>query len=424
MKRIITNLILFLIISFITLIVILSTIGLKTNKFNNLVTKKISQGKNINLKLDTIKFKINPKELSLFLETHNPEIMYRDLLVPVTNIKVYVDFLSLFKSDLIIKKISLMSEELDIIQISKLSIFLKPSTFKSLLNNKIKEGKLISEIEIFLTDDGLIKDFIAKGTVKNLKVELLNNINFKKANLNFFADKNDILVKNIFGFLEEIKISDGDIKLNLENGIKLKSNFNSKIDVDGQVTKKYIKYFNKYPAFKGLKTLKADLNSNFSIEFDDTYKVKDYNYSFTGKLEKSKFELSNPIKNDFISEEIKNIYFSDLKMKTIFTPKSININGDGQYSFDNSNFLNINLENKIDNNIHNLKLDFDYKNKIELDLINYTKPKGLAANIFLVLEKKKNDININEFNFKEDNNFIKIQGLNYNNNKLCYQGCR
>jgi len=418
MKKIITYLILFIFISFITLIVILSSIGIETKRFNKLITEKTSQGKNINLKLETIKFKINPKKLSLFLETKNPKIIYRNLLVPVTSIKVYVDFLSLIKSDPIIKKISLMSEELDITQISKLSSIIKPSNFKTLLNNKIKDGKLISEIEIFLNDDGSIKDFIAKGTVRNLKVKLLNNIDLKKINLSFFADKNDILIKNIFGSLEEINISDGDIKLNLENGIKLKSNFNSKIDVDGQVTKKYIKYFNKYAAFKGLKTLKADLNSNFSIEFDDTYKVKDYNYSFTGKLEKSKFELSNPIKNDFISEEIKNIYFSDLKMKTIFTPKSININGDGQYSFDNSNFLNINLENKIDNNIHNLKLDFDYKNKIELDLINYTKPKGLAANIFLVLEKKKNDININEFNFKEDNNFIKIQGLNYNNNKL------
>ena len=237
MKKIATNLFLFIFLSFIILIVILCTIGIETNKFNSLITEKTSQGKNINLKLETIKFKINPKELNLFLETQNPEIMYRDLFVPVSNIKVYVDFLSLFKSDLIIKKISLTSEELDITQIKKLSTIIKPSTFKSLFDSKVKEGKLITEIEIFLNDDGLIKDFIAKGTVKNLKVELLNNINFKKANLNFFADKNDILVKNIFGFLEEIKISDGDIKLNLENGIKLNSNFNSNIDFSEKVSK-------------------------------------------------------------------------------------------------------------------------------------------------------------------------------------------
>ena len=418
MRKILVFFILFVIISFTSLILILSTIGIETNKFNKLVTEKASQDKNISLKLETIKFKINPKEFSLFLETQNPKIKYRDLLMPVNNIKVYVDFLSFFRADLIINKINLLSGELSIIQISKLSSIIKPSTFKSLLNNKIKEGKLISEIEIFLKDDGSIKDFIVKGTIRNLKVELFNNINLKKTNLSFFADKNDILIKNIFGFLEEIKISDGDIRLNLENGIKLNSNFNSKIDLSDQVTKKYIDFFKKYDVIKGLRTIKADLNNNFSIEFDNTYKVKDYNYNINGKLQKIKFELLSPIKNNFIFEEIKNIYFSDLRMKTSFKPNAIKISGDGKYSFDESNFLDINLENNFNNEILNLKLDFDYIKNIQLDLINYKKPQNSVANIFLVLKKKKDDIIINELNFKEENNSIKIQDLNFNNNTL------
>ena len=418
MKKIVTYSLLSTFISLITLIAILSTIGIETNKFNKLITEKTSEVKNINLKLETIKFKINPKDLSLFLETQNPKIIYRNLLVPASSIKVFVDFLSLIKSDLIIKKISLMTEELDIIQINKLSSIIKPSNFKNLLNNKIKEGKLISEIEIFLNNDGSIKDFIAKGTVTNLKVELLNNINLKKTNLSFFADKNDILIKNIFGFLEEINISDGDIKLNLEDGIKLNSNFNSIINLNEKAIKKYIKFFKKYDAVEGLKTFKANFNNNFSIKFDDTYKVKDYNYSISGKLEKGKFELSSQMKNNFLSGEITDIYFSDLKMKTIFTPKNIKISGEGKYSFDNSNFLDINLENNLNNDILNLKLDFDYKKNVELYLINYKKPESSVANIFLALEKKKDNININEFNLKEENNFIKIQGINLSNNKI------
>ena len=51
MKKKITNFILFLVISLITIIIILSTSGIETNKFNKLITEKISQGKNINLKL-------------------------------------------------------------------------------------------------------------------------------------------------------------------------------------------------------------------------------------------------------------------------------------------------------------------------------------------------------------------------------------
>ena len=124
MKKILTNLILFVVLSLTTLIAILSTIGIETNKFNNLIREKTSKEKNINLKLETIKFKINPKELSLFLETQNPEIMYKDLLVPVSNIKVYVDFLSLLKSDLIINFLQLYLIIFDILS------FLKPLPFE------------------------------------------------------------------------------------------------------------------------------------------------------------------------------------------------------------------------------------------------------------------------------------------------------
>ena len=107
--------------------------------------------------------------------------------------------------------------------------------------------------------------------------------------------------------------------------------------------------------------MKANFNNNFTIDFDKTYKVKDYNYSISGKIEKSNFELSKPIKNSFITEEINEIYLSNLQIKTIFSPKNFKVNGKGKYSFNNLDFSKINFENKINNNLLNLKLDFDYK---------------------------------------------------------------
>ena len=50
-------------------------------------------------------------------------------------------------------------------------------------------------------------------------------------NFNFFADQKDILIKNLFGKIDGIEINNGDIKLNLENGVKLSSNFNCKINL-------------------------------------------------------------------------------------------------------------------------------------------------------------------------------------------------
>ena len=78
MKKIVSYSFLLLLISLITVVILLSTIGIETKKFNNLISEKASQTKNINLELDTIKFKLNPKKLSLYLETQNPKITYSE----------------------------------------------------------------------------------------------------------------------------------------------------------------------------------------------------------------------------------------------------------------------------------------------------------------------------------------------------------
>ena len=60
MKKIISNLFLFIFFILILLIIVLSTKGIETNKFNSLISKKINQtNNNINLQLTTIKFKLD-----------------------------------------------------------------------------------------------------------------------------------------------------------------------------------------------------------------------------------------------------------------------------------------------------------------------------------------------------------------------------
>jgi len=418
MKKLLINLTLVSLLFFIILLTTLSTIGIKTNKFNEFIKEKTSEKGKINLELKSIKFKIDPKKLSLFLETENPNINYSDVTIPVQNLKVYVDVLSLIKTRPKIKKINLSLEELDVVQLNKLSRFIKPSNFKSFLNNKIKKGKLITEIEIFLDEDGLFKDFIAKGTIKDLQAEFLGSLNLTNTNLSFFADKNDVLLKNIFGNFEDIKINDGDIKLNLENGIKLNSNFNSKISLNKALLKKYKKFFKKNNFLSQLINLEADLNNNFYVALDKTYKLIEYNYNLSGNLKKGEFLLFEEIENEFMKEAVKKVYLSDIKFQSIFNPQSIKLNGDGKYSFNNLEFLKISLENNFINNENYLKLNFDFKNSFELDFLNYKKPKNSLSNFSVNLKKKKDYIKINELYYNEKNNSIKINDLIFENNKL------
>tara|TARA_E500000178_G_scaffold345461_1_gene395379 strand:- start:3589 stop:5760 length:2172 start_codon:yes stop_codon:yes gene_type:complete len=418
MKKIVVNFILFLFLILIAFAIILSTIGIETKKFNKIISDEAARTKNIYLELNKIKFKLDPKKLSLFLKTQNPSIIYKNISIPVQNIKVYVDFISLVKSNPKIKKANIVLDVLDVSQLNKLTNLIKPSNFKTLLNNKIQDGKLISEVEIFLNKEGSFKNFIARGNVKDLKAELINGLFLTNTNFSFFADKNDVLVKNIFGDLEDIKIEDGDIKLNFDNGVKIDSNFNSKLDLNKNNYNKYSNFLKKFTIVDNLKVLKAEFRNNFSIKFDNTYKVKDYIYNLSGNLNKGKFYLLEPIKSNFINEKIKEIYLSDFQIQTVFLPKNISIKGNGKYSFDNLDFFQINLKNNFNKDELNLKLDLDYRNSFKLDLINYEKPKNSIAQISLDLKKKKNFTKINQITFREGNNLIKVDSLDFKNDKF------
>ena len=100
MKKIISILILTAIAVLVFFTIILATSGMETERFNNIISKKISKTNSyINLKLTTIKFKLDIKEMSLFLETSEPEINYRDITIPTKKIKVYIDFASIIKTN-------------------------------------------------------------------------------------------------------------------------------------------------------------------------------------------------------------------------------------------------------------------------------------------------------------------------------------
>ena len=79
-KKIIYNFILLIFFLLIIFTTILSTTGFETNKFNKLITKKVAKTKNINLNLEKVNFKLDPKRLSLFIETHRPKINYYNIV--------------------------------------------------------------------------------------------------------------------------------------------------------------------------------------------------------------------------------------------------------------------------------------------------------------------------------------------------------
>jgi len=376
MKKIIVSLTLLIIFSLITLIIILSTIGIETNRFNSFISNKIIQNNNnIDLKLTSVNFKLDLKEISLFLETKKPQIIYRDVLIPAENIKVYIDFLPLIKSETKIRKINLVLRQLDIEQFKKISIIFKPSNFTSFLNNKIKEGQFNAKLQLYLDNDNSLENFIASGSVLNLETDIFNDINIKKTNFDFFADKTDILLKNIFSEGEFFKILDGDLKLKVSKEISLESNFKTNLKHTNQ-SKKFSNLTKNQKYAKDIINLEADLFNSLTIDFDKTYKVKNYSYQNKGNISKLVLDFKDPIDNYFLNEEIKQLSLINSKVETSWSLKKNKVNISGKYLINEDAPLSFSFKNINNKKTSNIEFNIDYKKLLKLDLINYKKSKN------------------------------------------------
>jgi hypothetical protein len=418
MRKIITILGLLFFFAFITSIIIFSTLGIETKRFNTSITKKINQiNNNIEIELTTVRFKLDVKEISLFLETVNPKIHYRETTIPVKNIKVYMDFISLIKSKPKIKKINFISNQINIKQLKKISTSAKPSNFTSFINNKVKKGKLNIEAEVYFNDQNLFDNFIARGSVSNLKAEIIKNTNLSNTSFSFFADKTDVLIKNIFSETGPVKIQDGDIKIILSPEVSLKSNFKSSLKFNNTFTN-YSSLFKDTQFIENIVNLEADLNNSFFINFDKTYKVKKYTYEGNGIIKKGNLVFEKPLNNNFLVEKINQLSISNSKFKTSLSSNKNNTIISGRYSLNKGKKLLYNLDQVINKGLLKLDLEAEYDEPIVLDFINYKKSKDIVANLSINLEKQKKNIKIKELNITEGDSLFVIEDLQFNKDKF------
>ena len=419
MKKIFFSSIIILLIILSLLCITLLTSGIKTDKFDSFLTSKINDhNKHLDLNINSIRFKLDYKEISLFLETSDPQITYRNTSIPAKKIKVYVDFLSLLSSSPDIKKINLIFYELKIDQFKNLAKTLKPSNFKSIVHNKISKGTITLSLEIFLGKDNIFENFIARGDIKGLTLNTINKINLENLNFNFFADKSDVLLKEITGNILGTEIKDGDLRVNLSNIISVESNFLSKINFKKGDKIRYKEFFKNINYFENLEIFKVDLNNNFSIKFDQTYKVKDFTFKSKGLLQNAHIKFEQPIKNFALDKNIDFINLKNSRVLINLDKKLKSINLDGLYSFDSKDYLEYKMTNEYLKNSFALDIQADLKEKINLKILNYTKKKDTKANLSFNLTKRKNDLRIKELNFSHDDTQILINGLLISNGNI------
>jgi len=413
-----TSIILFFLL--VSLIVILSTIGFETKKFNKFISDKVKENnKNISLKLEKIKFKFDIKDFNLFLETKGPELTYKNLKVPIENIKVYLDSISLIRSKSKIDKINILSKEININQLKDIILKTKPSNLNSLITNKVKNGKVIINLELYFDDNLDIDNFIARGEVKEMSGIINSDLSLKNTSFNFFADSSDILIKNVKSKMDGILIKNGNLQIKRNKEISLKSDFTTEI----KINKKNI--INYLPFIKNIKFINQEINFNanldnfLNITFDETFKVTDYAYKNKGRINRLFFKFNKSIKNSFLEKDINNLYFKDSNFNTRYASDKKNyINASGIYSIDDKNYQNYDFKNDFLNKTSNINLDFEFVQKLSIDFINYEKDHDKVAKIFLSIGKKKDLIDLKELKYTENKNLISIKKLRINKKNI------
>jgi len=421
MKKALNSFFILILLLLILIISILATTGIETNKFNQIISDKINENnKAVSIELKKIKFKIDIKNLSLFLNTDDPKLKYENQILPIKNIKVYLDFTSLFQSKPNIEKISLDSNEISVEQLKKILIKSKPSNFNSFILNNINKGIIKTNLELYLDDNFKIKNYIAKGEGYKIKVKINKNLKFENTKFNFFADQSDILVKNISSKSKGLIINDGNIQLQKNENIRIRSNFTTEINLNKTNSENYLFLLKKINYNPNHNILKAKLNHNLEFIFDKTFKVINYDYRNNGKVDELVYKLNKNFNPQIFDNEISLIKIKNSNLNFGYNSEKTNtfqISGLYQVN-DKDDFNNYKIEASFSDKSLTSDLEIEISEIFNLEIINYRKTKDKKANINLKFKKKDNDLYFDQIKYQEENNLILINDLRFLNNSF------
>ncbi len=424
MKKVISTISIIFIIFVILIISILSTVGYETNKFNNFIENKISENnKSVNLKLEKIKFKFDIKKFNLFLGTKTPSLKYKNQNISINSIKVYLDFISLITSKPKINKVNILSKEINLDQLKNVLKKTKPSTLNSYIINQVNDGEFIFNLELYFDEDLKINNYITKGEVRDMNTNITKDLIIKKINFNFFADKSDILVKNIKAQMNGVVVKEGNFQIQRNKEINLKSDFKTEIKLNKENSEKYLSFFKKNFFVEEEVNLTTSLDNILNITFDETFKIKNYTLNSKGNLKNLIVKLKKSIQNPFLKNKIENIHFKNTNFEILYdSNKKNNFFASGNYSLNNQNYQKFQFKNDFTSKINKIDLNLDLSEQLNIEFINYEKLQSDIAKINLNIITEKDFIHIKKFNLKENKNLFSIENLKLRKENLISLG--
>ncbi len=420
MKNIIYRTLILLITILLILIVYLSTVGIKTDKFNsNIISqiKKIDQ--NLEVKLNSVSAKLNPFKFKISAKTFGTDIIYKDKVIKIESIRSNISLKSFMSSKFVLSEIYISTKTLKIKDIiSFYGLFSKDPKF-FIVKQFIKNGYIIADLKIEFDELGNIKkNYKLNGLIKDGQVSLFKKYNFNK--INFLFEINE----------KKLRFNDIKLLLNKNNVLLpelIASKKNNAYLISGKLNNQDTKFEkNNLNNFIKKESLNLDIqeiifssNNQFKFKIDKSLKVK--NLKINSEIDIKKFKLKNPFQLKNIFTKIKqDILFENQKIKLAYEEDDLNIIGQGEV------FLQNEID-KINYKIYKKKNEFKFdttltilKNPFKLELLNYSKKEN--SNLLLNFQGKKKfnqKLIFDKISLKEKENIISIKDLVLSNdNKI------
>ena len=416
-KKIVKNL---LIISLILIIAVLylSIFGVKTEKFNNRIINNILKiNKNINLNLNQVNYLLNPYDFTVNIKTKNPQILLEGRKLGIKDIQTNISLKSLIKDEFAIDNLQIKTKEIKLNDVIALVREFQNSPQLFVLNTILKDGFVIANVNLNFDENGKIKEnYKIEGSVKKVKLNILNKFKLQNLNFKFNATKNIYSLKRIEMKLNDIKITSPLIRVKKKKNLFFVNGQFSNDKKNFEIEELNSIYFN---LFNNVDIQKIEFSSKnkFSFNINKNLKIDNFKVESIVDLNQLIIKQKHLRLKPYFPSYIEEIKIEKHKIVINYYKNKINIKGRG----------NISLQDKLDNLSYliikdNNNLSFDLKlnltkNSLLINFLDYEKKEGSSSLISVKgIFKKNNQLKFDLINLKEKNNEISIKGLDFNKN--------
>ena len=395
----------------IALIVIyLSIIGIKTDKFNNQITLKVREiNSNLDLKLNQVNIKLNPLSFTVDLKTLGTDLSYQDNIIQLENLKSQISLKSIFKNEFAISELAISTKSIALKDLIILVKEVKNYQQLFIANEIIDNGYIVADLKFEFNEVGNIKDnFIIKGLVNNAELTLSNK-KVTKLNFIFQANNKELNLEDLTFLLnnKSLNIPKLNAKKNDDNFLVTGIVKNKDLNFEKNDIKKFLdnKLINK-----NLNNLSFNSESNFKFNIDNKLKIK--NLDIQASVNVNKLDIDNFIGDNSILPNIKkNLVFENQQIKINYNKSKIEITGSGNIFIQNNlDVIKYQITNIEDNYLFDLDFEIE-DNPLILNFINFEKDVESSLSLKLKGALKKDKLKFDHIILTEDKNIISIENL-------------